>query len=288
MPPNATNLCQPLDVAFFRPFKMAWRKILDRYKASHGNTGLPKKDFPSLLAKALKTMDDIPPKTEQQEKSGVKRNLIAGFLACGLVPFNPQRVLQKLPKESEDTEDLQEKINDSLTEFLKKRRYGDETSGSVSRRRGKRLMIEPGKSVTVESSDEEHEVSAAEESDDDQVTVESEDEDVLEQDCELPDGNPSTGNVKEGSFVLVKFLGGSRKKTEFRFVCIVQEVLDRGEVKVMGMRKTGDSRKVFRAEDDDVSVVSMKDILLILPVPSISGGDRLKYTFTTNINVKER
>ena len=144
-------------------------------------------------------------------------------------------------------------------------------------------MVKPGKSITVESNNEEHEVSIIEESDNDQTATESEEL----QDCELPDGNSSTGNVKEGSFVLVKFLGGSRKKTEFRFVCIVQEVLDEGEVKVMGMRKTGDSRKVFRAEEDDVSVVAMKDILLVLPVPSIAGGDHLKYTFTTNINVKE-
>ena len=32
LPPNATHLCQPLDVSFFRPMKMAWRKVLTSWK----------------------------------------------------------------------------------------------------------------------------------------------------------------------------------------------------------------------------------------------------------------
>lgn len=32
LPPNATHLCQPLDLAFFCPLKGAWRKVLDEWK----------------------------------------------------------------------------------------------------------------------------------------------------------------------------------------------------------------------------------------------------------------
>lgn len=34
LPPNSTHLTQPLDVAFFHPMKVAWRKILTEWKAS--------------------------------------------------------------------------------------------------------------------------------------------------------------------------------------------------------------------------------------------------------------
>lgn len=36
LPPNSTHLTQPLDVAFFRPMKMAWRKIISDYKDGSG------------------------------------------------------------------------------------------------------------------------------------------------------------------------------------------------------------------------------------------------------------
>lgn len=36
LPPNSTHLTQPLDVAFFRPLKQAWRAILSKYKDCEG------------------------------------------------------------------------------------------------------------------------------------------------------------------------------------------------------------------------------------------------------------
>jgi len=39
LPPNATHLCQPLDVAFFAPMKRQWRKILTEYKQTHRKQG---------------------------------------------------------------------------------------------------------------------------------------------------------------------------------------------------------------------------------------------------------
>jgi len=32
LPPNSTHLCQPLDLAFFRPLKSAWRNVLENGK----------------------------------------------------------------------------------------------------------------------------------------------------------------------------------------------------------------------------------------------------------------
>lgn len=51
LPPNATHLLQPLDVAFFRPMKIAWRKVLAKWKktaAGRKQASVPKDIFPAL------------------------------------------------------------------------------------------------------------------------------------------------------------------------------------------------------------------------------------------------
>lgn len=50
LPPNSTHLCQPLDLAFFRPLKAAWRNVLDKWKKKNRGV-LPKSEFPQMLKK---------------------------------------------------------------------------------------------------------------------------------------------------------------------------------------------------------------------------------------------
>ena len=48
--PSSTHLCQPLDVAVFRPMKVLWRAILTRWKVESRSRGtVPKETFPRLL-----------------------------------------------------------------------------------------------------------------------------------------------------------------------------------------------------------------------------------------------
>ena len=71
MPPNATHLCQPLDVAVFRPAKQTWRKILEKWrKESRIRGSIPKNQFPTLLKKLFDSL--------------VPSNLRSGFRATGL------------------------------------------------------------------------------------------------------------------------------------------------------------------------------------------------------------
>jgi len=77
LPPNSTHLTQPLDVAFFRPMKIAWRQILSDWKEKARNRrmpSLPKDEFPSLLNSLLLKI-----------KENASDNLKAGFIrqACG-------------------------------------------------------------------------------------------------------------------------------------------------------------------------------------------------------------
>ena len=53
LPPNATRLLQPLDVAFFVSLKSMWRRILDSWKGMKRSRTVKKKVFPQLLKKLL-------------------------------------------------------------------------------------------------------------------------------------------------------------------------------------------------------------------------------------------
>ena len=70
LPPNATQLCQPLDVACFGPMKRKWRSILTEWKQSGRKQAgtVPKDVFPKLLKRL---MSELPNQRE---------NMLSGFL----------------------------------------------------------------------------------------------------------------------------------------------------------------------------------------------------------------
>ena len=54
LPPNATHLCQPLDVSFFGPMKREWKKLLTDWKKHNPNkTAVDKSIFPRMLKKIV-------------------------------------------------------------------------------------------------------------------------------------------------------------------------------------------------------------------------------------------
>ena len=141
LPPNATHLCQPLDVAYFRPLKSAWRATLNEWKKQH--TGcFPKHWFPGLLKK---TLDAIQPKSEA--------NIKAGFGATGIYPLNRQKVLKRLPgaKKKVDMSRVpgENQFSPQLVQLLKEERFGKRTQSVVPKKR-RLVEIQPGASVTEE------------------------------------------------------------------------------------------------------------------------------------------
>lgn len=285
LPPNCTHMCQPLDVAFFRPFKESWRKTLTAWKMRNTKiSGIPKNEFPLLLKQCLDNMDKVLPKDASKEKSAVKRNLISGFESCGLVPFNPDRVLRKLPGDNSAAETVEREVADSLTEYLKNQRYVTKTI----LQRKKMLRVEPGKSVAAPAAED----SSSEE--DESAAMELEDDSDVQDDISSDEGEPleytqpTLDNIVIDNFVLVKFLAGSRKKTEFRFVCRIKNVLEDSEFEVIGLKSAG-SRRMFKLVEDDVSVVPLKDIVALLPNPRCEKiSDRIvKYHFQSDVNSKE-
>ncbi|XP_063218661.1 uncharacterized protein LOC134528923 [Bacillus rossius redtenbacheri] len=142
LPPNATHLLQPLDVAYFRSMKGEWRKILSEWKeTSYGSrcATIPKDQFPHLLKTLL---DNLAVRGQQNLKSGFKK--------CGLVPLDRNKVLAKLcdsvMKEVTDADNSPTlRISDSFLEELKKRRHEEVKTHGKTRRR--KLTVPPGKSV---------------------------------------------------------------------------------------------------------------------------------------------
>jgi hypothetical protein len=140
LPPNSTHITQPLDVAVFAPLKKQWRKELDNYKeyCVHNNvrsTTVPKDKFASLLKATL-----------ENNTVNNASNVRAGFAACGIIPFSPDRVLAKLPPEETAKQGVQDDLSKQLLDQLKKVRYGDQEK---SKRAKKANRLPPGTAYTV-------------------------------------------------------------------------------------------------------------------------------------------
>ncbi|KAG5889814.1 hypothetical protein JTB14_025593 [Gonioctena quinquepunctata] len=159
---------------------------------------------------------------------------------------------------------------DQLKENEKKKKQ-EEKEQKARVRVEKRAEKEKAK-IDSESSDEEDSL--------DDVTISEEKEY-----CELDGMN----NVSAGDYVLVKFFGGKRKTTQYRYVCVVQNVLHKeNEIKVMSMKVSNTEKDVFRVDESDVSLVEMSATIGKLPSPEILViGDRVKCQFSKPVDVFE-
>lgn len=88
-------------------------------------------------------------------------------------------------------------------------------------------------------------------------------------------------------------MGGTREATVFMYVCSIQNVPnpinESSEVEVMGFVSQDRKRKICIPRQDDLSFVSMKDIIAVLPDPRILiKGERVQYEFKNPVkDVKE-
>ncbi|XP_031783872.1 uncharacterized protein LOC116417004 [Nasonia vitripennis] len=113
--PNATHIMQPLDIAFFHPFKEMWRAAIAKYEAEKDISRLKKEHFPAVLEQALHSFVNEKP------------TIINGFKAAGLVSFDPEAVeynvlhKKKSKKKKAESEKSVEHVNtDSEVEDMKK------------------------------------------------------------------------------------------------------------------------------------------------------------------------
>jgi hypothetical protein len=138
LPANSTHITQPLDVAFFRPMKAAWRNILTNWKSTPEggrSLSLDKSCFPRLLKKL---MEDI------HVNEG--KNLVSGFKACGITPVDVEPLLKKIPGLNNSQANIEE-IDASFLESLSAKRCEVTKPKFVKK---KKLEVIPGKSVGPE------------------------------------------------------------------------------------------------------------------------------------------
>lgn len=101
---------------------------------------------------------------------------------------------------------------------------------------------------------------------------------------------PSTMEIKSGTFVLVEFVSGARKKTKFRYVGVCQSsVHEDGEIIVMFLNISAEDNTLFKLNENDVAYVQFEQIISILPEPTLKmKGDRIFYKFDQEIDVFEQ
>lgn len=292
--PNSTHLTQPLDVAFFRPMKSAWRQTLTAWKIQNSRlAAVPKDTFPHLLTKALDKMDKVQPKPNTPYSditSGIKRNLMSGFNATGVYPFSKNKVLDKLP--SEDDVSSQE-VESTLTAFLKEARYGNNSNQQI--RKKKRLDVAPGKSISTRNGDmrtpsPQPGTSSQDDSQLDPIEVDMDQTELSNQNNQEDKDNQSNvdDNLAEedeesecthGRFVLVKFFT-TRGKETYKYVC---QIIQTDPLLVEGYKAVQNS-KTFKRIPNDISEIDRCDIIAFLPKP-VEKGDQFEFQF--EINIKE-
>ena len=101
-----------------------------------------KATFPKLLKKLADAM-----------QANQNKNLKSGFKKCGIAPYNPDAVLDRLPKQPDETENQDEQntsdiVDSSFKSILKEMRGLD---APETRKWNKRLKVPPGKSVAHHS-----------------------------------------------------------------------------------------------------------------------------------------
>lgn len=219
LPPNSTHLCQPLDVAYFRPLKGAWRTVLEEWKKKNRGV-VPKTEFPRLLRRAFEAVG-----------ANNSKNIISGFQACGIHPFDPQRVLRKIPQQIDPNEDdgSERSWTESFVDQLKDLRQGP--SGTEKRPRGKRVNIHSGKTVLLSDITNKNNVNEghppSEDSDSDNNHASELEENALEEEEENED-------FKENDFVLTEF--PTEKKSRL-FIGKIEEKLNENQFKINFLRK---------------------------------------------------
>ena len=131
--PNSTHICQPLDVAVFRPMKVLWRSCLSTWRAESRSSGtVPKEIFPELLSRVFKKLKP--------------ENLFSGFRATGICPLDSSQVLKHIAGSSdpENPDDMNEILSEACVQLLSEN-LSRSTAGRKRRKRGRK--IEPGKAV---------------------------------------------------------------------------------------------------------------------------------------------
>lgn len=136
--------------------------------------------------------------------------------------------------------------------------------------------------------------SSSSEDDDGEISYDESDDcsgDEFDPEIEYDDLAPaSVQDLKRGKFVVALFKGGKRLTTDYRYVCVVDELNEEdGEYKVVALKCMDKKQTDFILIETDISYVRFEDIIGIAPDPLIfMRGERIYYKFPKAIDVFEK
>lgn len=103
---------------------------------------------------------------------------------------------------------------------------------------------------------------------------------------------PTVADITAGTFLLIEFRTSSRKTVSqnYRYAGIAQSSLeDDGTVKVLFLRIVGESGKLFKTDENDISFVNFDQILSVLPTLVLKNvRNSFFYRFPLVVNVYEQ
>lgn len=101
--------------------------------------------------------------------------------------------------------------------------------------------------------------------------------------------DPCKDALVPGAYILVDFLGGSRNKTHFIYVCVINSVLENNEFLVTGLKSINHTNTSFVVVDSDTSSVNVSMIQALLPPPTVENKDRrIIYVFPGSVGINEK
>jgi len=304
LPANSTHLTQPLDVAFFRPLKVAWRKILTTWKNGPGKkeSSVPKQRFPALLNLLMSSI-----------KENQVSNIQSGFKKCGIIPINRNSVLDMLPPDvAESIDDDTDILQNSLISILKEMRYPS-AEQPIKKKTRRRIDCQPGQSVKVHCEEDESSYSnisytedservnamenavvmensiSGSELDDDVRSVESDTETELRYDKKLPLGVQSFTDLKFNDWIVGDFTNSEEsKQCSSKNTLFIGNIMSVKEEKVYATflkycPTKVDSGKIFMyPEPVDLCWLEKKYILGVVKPPIVLRRGQLKFNVDFN------
>ncbi|KAL7638998.1 UNVERIFIED_CONTAM: hypothetical protein RMT77_010533 [Armadillidium vulgare] len=222
LPPNSTHILQPLDVSVFRPLKIAWRKVLQRFKLNEGKmfTTLPYAYFPNLLLQLMQMVSETFP-----------QNVKSGFRKCGIYPFKPSAVAVTPKPLTPSKRITPEHLTPAFMDFIKN--VKETSTEQPKRKRGRKLFVDPGKSVSLKDLED-----ASTSGNNQRETPQEEIQDLLE----LPDLEESfdetSSEFNNSDYVLVKFQQG-KLKPYFYVGKVLSQIDDKVTVKFLRKAERG-------------------------------------------------
>ncbi|ESP03538.1 hypothetical protein LOTGIDRAFT_171331 [Lottia gigantea] len=201
--------------------------------------------------------------------------LVKGFETCGIHPFDPQKILRKLPDSDENTAAASQTVSQALLSHLQETRHPEK---ECAKKRKKRVNIEAGKSVsaldllTVDSepgtskSKKKNDVLEEEMPSDDNSESESHDiECESNLNSESATHKKSPVELKAADWVIVEYAG---KKQSKKFVGQIIQKKDNFDYLVKFMKQK-DKHCFFWPDTEDISNVDYDMIVGVVKEPEI-------------------